>query len=119
MKPQRREKQHKEPAHLLTDAMRHAREAVLITTAQLDPPGPEIVFVNEGFCRMTGYSREEVIGETPRILQGPKTDRAQLDRLRRQLSLVEPFDCEIVNYRKDGAEYVSEWYTAPLRNRAG
>ena len=112
-------KQLEEPECLLSNAMRHVREAVLITTARLDPPGPEIVFVNEGFCRMTGYSRQEVIGETPRILQGPKTDRAQLDRLRRQLSLGEPFDCEIVNYRKDGSEYVSEWYTAPLRNRAG
>jgi len=119
MKPQRREKKHKEPAHLLTDAMRHAREAVLITTAELDPPGPEIVYVNEGFCRMTGYARAEVIGETPRILHGPKTDRAQLDRLRHQLSLEQPFDGETINYRKDGSEYVIEWYIVPLRDTAG
>ena len=112
-------KQLEEPEYLLADAMRLVREAILITTAQLDPPGPEIVYVNEGFCRMTGYAREEVIGETPRILQGPKTDRAQLDRLRRQLSLGEPFDGEILNYRKDGSEYVIEWYVVPLRNRAG
>ena len=97
MKPLRR-KQPEEPAYLLADAMRHVREAVLITTADLDPPGPEIVYVNEGFCRMTGYAREEVIGKTPRFLQGPKTDRSELDRLRRQLSLGEPFDGEIVNY---------------------
>ena len=119
MKPQRREKQHKEPAHLLTDAMRHAKESVLITTAELDPPGPEIVYVNEGFCRMTGYARAEVIGETPRILHGPKTDRAQLDRLRNQLSLEQPFDGETINYRKDGSEYVIEWYIVPLRDTAG
>ena len=112
-------KQFEEPEHLLADAMRFVREAVLITTAQLDLPGPEIVYVNEGFCRMTGYACEEVIGKSPRILQGPKTDRAQLDRLRRQLSLGEPFDGETINYRKDGSEYVIEWYTAPLRNRAG
>jgi diguanylate cyclase (GGDEF)-like protein/PAS domain S-box-containing protein len=119
MKPQRREKHHKQPAHLLTDAMRHARGAVLITTAKLDPPGPEIVYVNEGFCRMTGYARAEVIGETPRILHGPKTDRAQLDRLRHQLSLEQPFDGETINYRKDGSEYVIEWYIVPLRDTAG
>jgi diguanylate cyclase (GGDEF)-like protein/PAS domain S-box-containing protein len=112
-------KQPEEPEYLLAGAVRHAREAVLITTAQLDPPGPEIVYVNEAFCRMTGYAREEVIGATPRILQGSKTDRPQLDRLRRQLSLGEPFDGEIVNYRKDGSEYVIEWYIVPLRNRAG
>ena len=112
-------KQFEEPEYLLAEAMRFVREAVLITTAQLDPPGPEIVFVNEGFCRMSGYAREEVIGKSPRILQGPKTDRAQLDRLRHQLSSGEPFDGETFNYRKDGSEYVIEWHTAPLRNRAG
>jgi diguanylate cyclase (GGDEF)-like protein/PAS domain S-box-containing protein len=118
MKLQRRD-QPERHAHLLADAMRHVREAVLITTADLDPPGPAIVYVNEGFCRMTGYAREEVIGKTPRILQGPKTDRSELDRLRRQLSLGGPFDGEIVNYRKDGSEYVIEWYVVPLRNTAG
>lgn len=118
MKPPRR-KQPKEPAYLLADAMRHVREAILITTADLDPPGPEIVYVNEDFCQMAGYTREELIGKTPRIMQGPKTDRSELDRLRRQLSLGKPFDGQIVNYRKDGSEYVIEWYIVPLRNDAG
>jgi PAS domain S-box-containing protein len=68
---------------------------------------------------MTGYARAEVIGETPRILHGPKTDRAQLDRLRHQLSLEQPFDGETINYRKDGSEYVIEWYIVPLRDTAG
>jgi PAS domain S-box-containing protein len=118
MKPPRR-KQPKEPAYLLVDAMRHVREAILITTAELDPPGPEIVYVNEDFCQMAGYAREELIGKTPRIMQGPKTDRSELDRLQRQLSLGKPFDGQIVNYRKDGSEYVIEWYIVPLRNDAG
>jgi PAS domain S-box-containing protein len=118
MKPPRR-KQPKEPAYLLVDAMRQVREAILITTAELDPPGPEIVYVNEDFCQMAGYAREELIGKTPRIMQGPKTDRSELDRLRRQLSLGKPFDGQIVNYRKDGSEYVIEWYIVPLRNDAG
>jgi PAS domain S-box-containing protein len=84
-------KQIEEFIYLLTSAMRHVDEAVLITTKELDLPGPEIVYVNEGFCRMTGYAAEEVIGKTPRILQGPKTDRAELDRLRRCLSRGKPF----------------------------
>ncbi len=100
--------------------MRHVSEAVVITTTQLDPPGPEIVYVNEGFCRMTGYTAEEVVGKTPRILQGPKTDRAELDRLRRHLSRGEPFDGgEAINYRKDGSEYVVNWHIVPLRDDAG
>jgi diguanylate cyclase (GGDEF)-like protein/PAS domain S-box-containing protein len=112
-------KRPKESAYLLADAVQHVREAVLITTAELDPPGPKIVYVNEGFCQMSGYAVEELIGKTPRIMQGPKTDRSELDRLRRQLSLGKPFEGEIVNYRKDGSEYVIEWYIVPLRNDAG
>jgi len=118
MKPSMR-KQPEVSAYLLAAAVRHVKEAVLITTAELDLPGPEIVYVNEGFCQMTGYARDDLVGKTPRILQGPKTDRSELDRLRRQLSLGEPFDGEIVNYRNDGSEYVIEWYIVPLRNTAG
>jgi diguanylate cyclase (GGDEF)-like protein/PAS domain S-box-containing protein len=100
--------------------MRHVSEAVVITNTELDSPGPEIVYVNEGFCRMTGYAPEEVVGKTPRILQGPKTDRAELDRLRRCLSRGEPFDGgEAINYRKNGSEYVVNWHIVPLRDDAG
>ena len=106
-------------AHLLTDAMHHVKEALIITTAELNPPGPEIVYVNKGFCQLSGYAREELIGKTPRIMQGPKTDRSELDRLRHQLSLGEPYDGEIVNYRKDASEYVIEWYIVPLRDSDG
>ena len=108
-----------ELAYLLTDAMHHMREAFVITTAELDPPGPEIVYVNEAFCKMSGYTREELIGKTPRIMQGPKTRRSELDRLRHQLSLGKPYEGEIVNYRKDASEFVIEWYIVPLRDNAG
>lgn len=109
-----------EEAFLLEAAMRHVDEAVLITTTELDHPGPEIVYVNEGFCRMTGYTPDEVIGRTPRLLQGPKTDRAPVDRLRRLLSRGEPFDGRnVINYRKDGSEYVLEWYIEAIRDSDG
>ena len=60
---------------LLDVAVDQAKEAVLITSAELDPPGPKILFVNPALCAMTGYSREEILHKTPRILQGPKSDR--------------------------------------------
>lgn len=100
--------------------MQHVSEAVVITTTELAPPGPEIVYVNEGFCRMTGYAAEEVIGKSPRILQGPKTDRAELDRLRQHLYRGEPFEGgAVTNYRKDGSEYILDWHIVPLRDDAG
>ena len=55
---------------LLEAAVYYANESILITTAELNQPGPEIVFVNPAFTRITGYAAQEVIGKTPRILQG-------------------------------------------------
>ena len=55
-------------------AIEAAAEGILITTAELDAPGPTIVYVNPAFERITGWSKSEAVGQTPRILQGPKTD---------------------------------------------
>ncbi|MCE3242667.1 MAG: multi-sensor hybrid histidine kinase, partial [Deltaproteobacteria bacterium] len=104
---------------LLETAVGQAKEAVLITSARLDPPGPQILFVNPAFSEMTGYSQEEVLDKTPRILQGPKSDRAMLQRLREALGRGEPFSGETINYRKDGGEYYVEWDITPIRNSNG
>jgi PAS domain S-box-containing protein len=104
---------------LLNSAVLQTRESILITDAQLDLPGPRIIFVNPAFTKMTGYSAEEVIGKTPRILQGPRTDRAVLKRLRENLERGEIFDGEAIQYRKNGTEYVQEWQVAPLRDETG
>ena len=50
--------------------VQHAKDVVIVTkTHPLDEPGPEIVYVNEAFTKVTGYEADEVIGKTPRILQ--------------------------------------------------
>ena len=104
---------------LLETAVAQAKEAVLITSARLDPPGPEILFVNPAFSEMTGYSQEEVLQKTPRMLQGYKSDRAMLTELREALSQGETFSGETVNYRKDGSEYYVEWDITPIRSSGG
>jgi sigma-54 dependent transcriptional regulator, acetoin dehydrogenase operon transcriptional activator AcoR len=105
--------------NLLDTAVAQAKEAVLITSARLEPPGPEILFVNPAFSEMTGYSREEILHKTPRILQGPKSDRVMLQKLRDTLSRGEPFSGETVNYHKDGSEYYVEWDITPIRAGGG
>jgi PAS domain S-box-containing protein len=105
--------------NLLETAVAQAKEAVLITSAQLDLPGPEILFVNPAFCDMTGYSQEEVLLKTPRILQGPKSDRVMLQQLRETLERGEAFSGETINYRKDGSEYYVEWDITPIRAEDG
>ena len=91
-----------ETLRLLNSAVLQSRESIVITDAELDLPGPRIVFVNPAFTKMTGYSAEEVIGKTPRILQGSRTDQAVTNRLRQDLERGELFEGEAINYRKDG-----------------
>lgn len=104
---------------LLEQAISSDYDSIIITTLQLEEPGPEIVYVNEGFTKMSGYSREEALGKTPRILQGPKTDRAVLDKLKQRLKEGHAFFGHTVNYRKDGSEFINQWDIHPLTNEEG
>ena len=104
---------------ILVRAVEQAYNAVVITTADLDPPGPSIVYVNQAFRAMTGYTEEELLGATPRILQGPRTDREVMTRLRRQLAAGEDFTGTVINYRKDGTPYLVEWNITPVRDNSG
>jgi PAS domain S-box-containing protein len=105
-----------ESLRLLNSAVQQARESILITDAELTLPGPKIVFVNPAFTTMTGYTAEEAFGNTPRILQGPRTDKTVLARLRDNLRLGQVFEGQAVNYRKDGTAFDMEWQVAPVRN---
>ncbi len=71
------------------------------------------------FCEMTGWTREEVIGRTPAILQGEETDRQVTARLRRALEAGRTFEGRTINYRKDGRPFHIEWRTSPIRNEKG
>ncbi|MEO6874839.1 MAG: PAS domain S-box protein [Opitutaceae bacterium] len=108
-----------EKLQLLSSAADQSTEAILITDAQLDLPGPQIVFANPAFARMTGYTAAEVIGQTPRIMQGPRTDRALLRHLRENLAAGQMFKGQTINYRKDGQPFPIEWQIAPIRDAQG
>ncbi len=88
--------------------------AITITEAAgADQPG-EIVYVNDAFTEMTGYEPADVLGETPGMLQGPKTEQDVLDRLDRKLQNGDPFHGETINYRKDGSAFTIEWKVLPI-----
>ena len=76
-------------------------DAIIICEAEpIHEPGPRIVYVNETFVKDTGYSAEEVIGKTPRILQGPKTDPAARLRMREAFKKWHPIREDVLNYKK-------------------
>ena len=104
-------------ARLLEVCVDHMNDAVVITEAEpFNQPGPRIVWVNKIFYERNGYSPEEVIGNTPRMLQGPGTDRATLDRVRAALTQWRPIRAELLNYRKDGTSYWNEFEIVPVAN---
>ena len=79
----------------------------------------EIMYVNEAWTRMTGYDAEEVIGDTPGILQGPKTEQQVLDLLEERLEAGKDFVGETINYRKNDEEYRVRWHVDSIRNEVG
>ncbi|GAB1544625.1 hypothetical protein NUACC21_73010 [Scytonema sp. NUACC21] len=109
-----------ERLRLLESVVVNMNEAILITeTEPLDEPGPRIVYVNEAFTRMSGYHPEEVLGKTPRMMQGSKTERPVLDAIRTALEKFEPVVTQLINYRKDGSEYWVEVSLMPLMDETG
>lgn len=100
-------------------ALDQTRSAACITSADLDEPGPQIVYVNPAYCQMMGCRVEDVVGRNPRIMQGPLTDRAQLDRLRASLEAGQPFEGEAVNYRMDGRPFLNSWRIDPVADATG
>jgi PAS domain S-box-containing protein len=108
-----------ESLRLLQAAMQQSSESVIITTAEVDLPGPEIVFVNPAFTNVTGYTAAEVLGKTLRILEGPKTDRTILEGVRAHFAHCEEFYFEAVNYRKDGSDFVASCHISPIRDGNG
>lgn len=109
-----------ERLRLLESVVVNANDAVLITRAEpIDLPGPVIVYCNAAFTRTTGYAESEVLGQSPRILQSPRTDRTVLNRLRRALTRWEPVEVELLNMRKDGGEFWVELSIVPVANEKG
>jgi PAS domain S-box-containing protein len=114
--------QHEASEHLrlLESSISRLNDMVLITDAEpIDEPGPRILYVNRAFERHTGYTREEVLGKSPRFLQGPGTQQAELRRIREALQLRQPVRVELINYKKSGEEFWVEIDIVPITDSRG
>ena len=102
-----------EKARLAT-AIEQAAEAVMIT----DTHGT-IEYVNPAFARITGYSREELLGQNPRMLKSGKQDPEYYQQLWATIVQGKPWRGEIINQRKDGTHYTEEMNIAAVRGTLG
>ena len=82
-------------------------------------PGNPNIYVNPALCRMTGYTREELLGKSMRLLRGPETDLSGLQQIREAIAAGR--DCEITlrNYRKGGAPFWNELLISPVVDESG
>lgn len=100
---------------LLESAVIHAHDAIVILAAKpASGPGRSVLYVNDAFCRMTGYDREELIGRSLHLLRGPESDQATLDQIRSALNESRPLRVELRNYRKDGTAYWVDLSLVPV-----
>lgn len=104
----------------LLDLVEATNDAILITSAsELDRPGPRIIYANAAFCKISGYAKDEVIGKTPRILQGPGTSKQALGRIAESLRAGRECQEELLNYSRDGTPYWLDIHIVPLRDDTG
>ncbi|MBV8623744.1 MAG: PAS domain-containing protein, partial [Herbaspirillum sp.] len=86
-----------------------------------DPRQPDnpIIFVNNAFINMTGYSRAEVMGRNCRFLQGPETDRAVVAQVRQAVAERREIATELLNYRKNGSSFWNALFISPVYDQHG
>ncbi|UQD55842.1 PAS domain S-box protein [Flavobacterium sp. K5-23] len=109
------QKEQEERLYLLSLIAEKNINAVLIS----DVDG-NIEWVNSSFEKMSGYTKEELVGIKPgHILQGPKTNLDTIAYLKKQISKGQPFSCEIINYSKTGEEYWVKIQGQALYNKKG
>jgi PAS domain S-box-containing protein len=87
-------------------------DSVLITDASLEG---KIIYANKAFKKLTGHNPSEIIGKTPRILQGPATDSKVIASLADALKSGKKFEGKAINYKKDGTPFIMYWRVLPIK----
>lgn len=113
-------RQNEEQLKLFQSVVMNANDGVLITEARpIEGGGPKIVYANEAFSRISGFTQEELLGATPRILQGKDTDREKLAVIKKALLHLTPVQVELLNYKKDGTPFWVSISISPVKNNLG
>jgi PAS domain S-box-containing protein len=87
-----------------------------ITIGSMLAPDRPLIYINEGFEKLTGYRIDEVLGKNCRFLQGPGTDQKSVNQIRQAIS--QGLDCtvELLNYRKNGTPFWNRLSITPIRD---
>lgn len=110
-------KHYEDALRLRNRAIEAASVGICIADAQ--HPNTPNIYVNPALCRLTGYSKDELMGQNMRILHGEETDPIALREIRG--ALMDGRGCEVVvrNYRKGGIPFWNELLIDPVRDANG
>lgn len=100
--------------HKLAQAVEQSPESIAITDLDAN-----IEYVNESYLRITGYSREDVIGQNPSMLHSDKTPKSTYDALLKSMAEGKIWQGEFYNRRKDGSEFIAHSIISPIRQPNG
>lgn len=113
-------KREEQTLKLMEKVIKNTSDAILITTVgSQGGAAPEIIFINEAFTRVTGYTALEVMGKSPWILQGPKTNAEDVEKLNTAIRELKQFEITLLNYKKTGQEFWNNISVTPVTDAAG
>ncbi len=113
-------KAEEEQLKLLESVVTHSKDAILVTTTEVkDGVDTPILYVNRAFTEITGYTLEDVEGKNPRFLQGPLSDKKELEKFRQAIKNWLTCEIEIINYTKNGNTFWSSVSIVPIANEKG
>lgn len=115
-----KQKEEEQRLRLLETVITQTKDAVMITDIDTSLNViPNIIFVNSAFTDMTGYTAEEVIGKSPIMFIGPKSDMLEFDKLRTAIQDYKECFVETINYKKNGEEFWNNFSMIPVTNKDG
>ena len=110
-------KQHELELEWKTKAMDEAPMGIVISDpSQKDNP---LIYVNNGFTEITGYSEDEILGRNCRFLQGPLTGEESVQEIREAIAEREPVEVDLLNYRKNKIPFWNHVQISPITDADG
>lgn len=106
-----------EPDYRLMESLVISQQNFVLSDPSL--PDNPIVYCSDGFCKLSGYKRSEVVGRNCRFLQGPGTDQAAVDIIRKGVEDGRDISVCLLNYKADATPFWNQFFVAPIKDDKG